>query len=562
MRFLLSIFSSYLKPIVKPKEVRTCGVIESAFVHNTDKRVFSKRYECSFPTQERVYMENEYEVMQMVGAKAHAVLKENNIEIPEILNIIRTRDVIEIQTKLFVGETIERTSILMKLDILERLVTFLESLHHIQPIPNGLGRRSILSLFLTSFIWTGVASLRNIRLMPTLLLTQLYFCWLYIPRVFESVSLSLTHRDLDANNIKVQGEKVFISDWENAVWTDPLYDLSQLPRLYAQYMSTSELLTFCRTHLHSLREEKYVKALSIYGIHQSLAVDGRSSQMYIDALKTQNALLPEKKTLYEYGSSFVFWILSNIYTLLPFLYAPVKGGIVLCYHSVGYTDWRYTIPPYEFSKHIQALKKHFKIQSVEDVVRTNNGVAITFDDGYADLLTHALPICKKHKISPTVFVLGLPERANRGELDNDLPLLSVSGVKTLQTEGWGIGYHTDTHGPLASLDSEKLKRELSSGKEDLERKLHQKLRSFAYPKGFHSPQIREMIYQAKFDSAFTVDGGMAKRDNPYLYDRVPLERDVDARRLLAELSPVGMGINMFFLRILQIKENLRQKIMS
>jgi peptidoglycan/xylan/chitin deacetylase (PgdA/CDA1 family) len=89
-------------------------------------------------------------------------------------------------------------------------------------------------------------------------------------------------------------------------------------------------------------------------------------------------------------------------------------AIVLMYHRV--TDL--IIDPFElsvstdnFDQQLQVLKKKFTILSTEEMVHSlqrrnvpSNAVCITFDDGYADNYTNALPLLEKYNCPATFYI--------------------------------------------------------------------------------------------------------------------------------------------------------------
>jgi peptidoglycan/xylan/chitin deacetylase (PgdA/CDA1 family) len=89
---------------------------------------------------------------------------------------------------------------------------------------------------------------------------------------------------------------------------------------------------------------------------------------------------------------------------------------VLCYHRIGsggiplFSD----LPAAIFEAQLQFLRKHYRVVSLSrmceeienpDSAKTNGqAVAITFDDGYKDLYSQALPILKRYQVPATIFL--------------------------------------------------------------------------------------------------------------------------------------------------------------
>lgn len=83
--------------------------------------------------------------------------------------------------------------------------------------------------------------------------------------------------------------------------------------------------------------------------------------------------------------------------------------LVLLYHRVNPVDdaiYHLTVSPENFEKQILYLKNNFPIFRFEDEWNEyeDDGVVITFDDGYMDNYQYMLPILEKYQIPATVFV--------------------------------------------------------------------------------------------------------------------------------------------------------------
>ncbi len=94
--------------------------------------------------------------------------------------------------------------------------------------------------------------------------------------------------------------------------------------------------------------------------------------------------------------------------------------LILLYHRVhdpDRLDFRYTsdtlaVSPDHFTAQVDYLARHYRVMPLEqalgwlDDAGGNHGevVAITFDDGYRDNLTLALPILARHRLTATIFL--------------------------------------------------------------------------------------------------------------------------------------------------------------
>lgn len=91
------------------------------------------------------------------------------------------------------------------------------------------------------------------------------------------------------------------------------------------------------------------------------------------------------------------------------------SATILRYHSVSaasdYCSPTIAVSPELFEKQMEYLSRHYKVFSLDDLVLgfesrdlPHKSVAITFDDGYADNATAALPVLARYKLPATFFV--------------------------------------------------------------------------------------------------------------------------------------------------------------
>jgi len=100
-------------------------------------------------------------------------------------------------------------------------------------------------------------------------------------------------------------------------------------------------------------------------------------------------------------------------TSFRFCRAARSRFAILCYHRVGrggvpvYSG----LPPVVFEAQMKYLREHYRMVSLDEVLREMSdprgrapAVAITFDDGYADLYEHAFPVLLRYEIPATIFL--------------------------------------------------------------------------------------------------------------------------------------------------------------
>ncbi len=134
--------------------------------------------------------------------------------------------------------------------------------------------------------------------------------------------------------------------------------------------------------------------------------------------------------------------------------------------------------------------------------------SLSFDDGYADFLTQALPILRAYGLTATVFVVtDLVGKQSDWEGENGTPLLTWEQIKSLSEAGITFGSHTCTHPRLTRLSKQQVWHELRASKEDLEANLDQEIEILAYPYGESNTEIEELAKSAGYKAAYGLDAG-------------------------------------------------------
>jgi peptidoglycan/xylan/chitin deacetylase (PgdA/CDA1 family) len=178
--------------------------------------------------------------------------------------------------------------------------------------------------------------------------------------------------------------------------------------------------------------------------------------------------------------------------------------------------------------------------------------AFTFDDGWADSLTKALPVAQSFGIPLAVFVCTgyagqavpfWPERvaevmhrarrpakeieatverlktaptlereraiasgSNSEYSDSEMDrTMSWAEVLQLESAGAVIGSHTSTHPVLTAIGDEEARKELADSRRVLGQVLAQDCVAFAYPNGNHSARLRQLLAETGYRMAFTTE---------------------------------------------------------
>jgi len=165
-------------------------------------------------------------------------------------------------------------------------------------------------------------------------------------------------------------------------------------------------------------------------------------------------------------------------------------------------------------------------------------VIITFDDGYKNWITYAIPVLQILGLPATFFVTsGFVDLSKRDAnnfykynlhrspgQENVIESLTRSDLKRIAEAGFSIGGHTLSHCNLGMLqDRNHLRNEIVEDKDRLEQMAGVRINYFAYPGGeyFNSIcNVTEAVKDAGYRGAVTtIPGFNTQRTNPFLLHR-------------------------------------------
>ncbi|WP_106397922.1 polysaccharide deacetylase family protein [Actinocorallia populi] len=171
-------------------------------------------------------------------------------------------------------------------------------------------------------------------------------------------------------------------------------------------------------------------------------------------------------------------------------------------------------------------------------------ICITFDDGYADFHSQALPILSSFGYPATVFVTtgwlddAGPDAAGR-PLDT---MLRWGHVRELAAEGVEIGAHSHSHPQLDQLRDGPLHDELTRSRLLLEDRLQRPVTTMAYPYGYSSARVRRAVARAGYTTAYVVANDVASHRSGYAIPRLTVQRSTSA----AAFGRIAEGSHRFY----------------
>ncbi len=154
-----------------------------------------------------------------------------------------------------------------------------------------------------------------------------------------------------------------------------------------------------------------------------------------------------------------------------------------------------------------------------------NGFVVTFDDGYRNVWQHALPILARHEVKAIQFlVAGKLGHQNDWDIAGGEvaePLMDVAQVRDWLAAGHSIGSHGMNHRILKKLTSNEAREEIAGSRKRLEDTFGVAVRHFCYPSGRYNPQVRDLVREAGYQTACTVEFGVnAQGQSPFELRRI------------------------------------------
>ena len=223
---------------------------------------------------------------------------------------------------------------------------------------------------------------------------------------------------------------------------------------------------------------------------------------------------------------------------------------ILMYHRVAPTGsadlrrWRLT--PDEFASQLSFLQtagySSITLEQWRDAVTLglplpSQPVVLTFDDGYADFFTHALPLLQRHGFGATLFaVADLVGEANTWNEDREsVPLMDWQALGEAAAAGIEIGAHTCSHPALTALSPRAMLDEVGRSITTIGSRLGRIPTSFAYPYGDLTPGLAGVVALGGAQMAVTCEDRIATdQDDLLLLPRIEVRGDTDPVRDLAD----------------------------
>ncbi|MBN3038398.1 MAG: polysaccharide deacetylase family protein [Candidatus Omnitrophica bacterium] len=185
------------------------------------------------------------------------------------------------------------------------------------------------------------------------------------------------------------------------------------------------------------------------------------------------------------------------------------GFRVLLYHSINSADAQdylgIRVKPESFYRQMEYLyRENYRVLSLGNLIKymgdsrpiPARSLAITFDDGYKDILKNAVPVLKKFGFTATIFIAPTYIEGDKGNPENyweKWEYLSWEELKHLADSNIDIGSHSLSHRPLRNMAKEAMHKEARESKNRLEQALGVSVDLFSYPHGVFNQELKDIL---------------------------------------------------------------------
>jgi peptidoglycan/xylan/chitin deacetylase (PgdA/CDA1 family) len=212
---------------------------------------------------------------------------------------------------------------------------------------------------------------------------------------------------------------------------------------------------------------------------------------------------------------------------------------VMNYHSVNIDPGNVVvISPAKLEEQMQYLADNsYHVLTLQQFIDIWEGkaeappksVLLTFDDGYTDNYTEAMPILKKFNFPATLFM-------TPGWVGQD-GYLNWEQVEEMRSNGWDIQPHGMSHTSLPKLNKEEQLYEITEARKLIEEKFNTKANVFCYPYGHYNKTTLSILKEHEFLFGFTIEQGRADpTQSPYELRRLFVNGEEDLKMFANKLE--------------------------
>ncbi|MBU2978367.1 polysaccharide deacetylase family protein [Alteromonas sp. C1M14] len=211
--------------------------------------------------------------------------------------------------------------------------------------------------------------------------------------------------------------------------------------------------------------------------------------------------------------------------------AQTNSAVILLYHHVSDTTPKSTsVSPATFETHMRYVAEHYTVLPLSEIIAAiksntplpDKAMAITFDDGYANILTNGHPILAQYQLPYTVFI-------NPDEIGKQRNQLTWQQIKQMTNEGVEFANHTLDHlHMLERLPGEneqdwlaRIWKNVEDAESQIAEKTGQSLKFLAYPFGEYNQALAQKVSEEGYIGFGQHSGAVSQYSNLAALPRFP-----------------------------------------
>lgn len=214
---------------------------------------------------------------------------------------------------------------------------------------------------------------------------------------------------------------------------------------------------------------------------------------------------------------------------------------ILMYHLIernhGEPNPQLYVPPRQFAAQMMFLARHgYHVITLQEAYDYWHGaplppkpVVVSFDDGFLNQYTKAMPILARHGWSGTLNLA--VSHLSEGSFG-----LGARRVRTMIRRGWEVDAHSMTHPNLTLLGAAALRFQVAGSRAHLRRLFGVPVQFFCYPSGAFNSGVIAAVRRAGYRLATTTIEGFARVQEPFTLARVRVLPTDGVSGLVAKLA--------------------------
>ncbi len=243
---------------------------------------------------------------------------------------------------------------------------------------------------------------------------------------------------------------------------------------------------------------------------------------------------------------------------------------ILMYHRIASVEGdRNSLPADKLEEQLMYLSSHgyhsitmdqLQAHLLEKKELPEKPVVLTFDDGYKDNLTTALPLLEKyHQVGNVFSITDWIGKENKWEdFGKELTVtMDESELLQWQAAGHYIGSHTLSHPFLTRLNRDEMAKELKESKKSLETLTGKKVECICYPYGDFNETVAEEAKRAGYKLGLAIFYHVPLwQENLLALPRIP----IPSKQKMWEFKLKVSSLHLIFVALRQLEKGIKKYI--